>query len=72
MNASADGDEPLGEHLDVTMPQTVSLIDRQTQALNEIRAMHVEAAFSLLDSKCGECLETWPCRTVTIIDGLGV
>ncbi|MEB3021282.1 hypothetical protein [[Mycobacterium] crassicus] len=39
MNASADGDEPLGEHVDVTMPRTVSLIDRQTQALNEIRHM---------------------------------
>ena len=70
ITASADGDEPLGEAPEVTMPAAARLIDRQAQALNEIRAMHREAAMSLLDSNCGECLEPWPCRTVVIIDGL--
>ena len=37
MNTTADGTEPLGEAPDVTMLQIVSLIDRQTQALKEIR-----------------------------------
>lgn len=67
MNASADGDEPLGEHVDVTMPRATGLIDRQAQALTEIRAMH-----ELETTMCIHCSERWPCRTVAIFDRLGV
>lgn len=37
MNACDDGDEPMGEHPELTMPRTVGLIDRQTAALAAIR-----------------------------------
>ena len=38
MNATEEGDEPVGEFSELTIPRVVSLLDRQTQALNEIRA----------------------------------
>ena len=38
MNTTDDGDEPVGEAPELTIPRVVSLLDRQTQALNEIRS----------------------------------
>ncbi|WP_131810456.1 hypothetical protein [Mycolicibacter heraklionensis] len=37
MNTTDDGDEPVGEFSELSIPRVVSLLDRQTQALNEIR-----------------------------------
>ncbi|PQM51804.1 hypothetical protein C5U48_12825 [Mycolicibacter virginiensis] len=37
MNATDDGDEPMGESPEVTMPRVASLVDRQAQAFKEIR-----------------------------------
>lgn len=37
MNASEDQTEPMGEFSELTIPRVVSLLDRQTQALAEIR-----------------------------------
>lgn len=37
MNASEDQTEPMGESPELTIPRVVPLMDRQTQALNEIR-----------------------------------
>lgn len=39
MNATDDGDEPMGESPEVTMPRVARLADRKSQALNEIRAL---------------------------------
>lgn len=40
INATEDQDEPLGEAPELTMPRVASLVDRQAQALNEIRDAH--------------------------------
>lgn len=37
MNTTDDGDEPMGEFSELSIPRVVSLLDRQTQALAEIR-----------------------------------
>lgn len=37
MNTTEEGDEPMGEFSELSIPRVVSLLDRQTQALNEIR-----------------------------------
>lgn len=35
MNATDDGDEPVGEAPEMTMPRVASLVDRQAQALRQ-------------------------------------
>lgn len=40
VDATDDGDEPLGEAPEVTIAQATTLIDRQAQALNAIRELH--------------------------------
>jgi len=40
VNATDDGDEPVGEFSELTMPRVASVLDRTAQALNEIRGAH--------------------------------
>ena len=85
MNASEDGDEPVGEvpvlggfqifgtsHLGG--PHRTPLAARQTEALNVIRELHVEEPSKLLTqpSHCAECYLDWPCATVRAIQERGL
>lgn len=83
MNASADGDEPMGEHPELTtMPHAVSLIDRQAAALAAIRALHTPMgsdALRLFGQCCSACsieragiAVQYPCPTVRILEKHGV
>ncbi|MDD7812604.1 hypothetical protein PP713_08545 [Mycobacterium sp. CSUR Q5927] len=77
MNASADGEEPLGEHVEVTMPHTVRMIDLQAQALKAVRELHQPGepdALGMFANTCTGCsipncgiAVSWPCPTVRAI-----
>lgn len=74
MNATDDG-EPVGEAPELTMPRVVSLVDRQAQALTEIRALcvspfdvlQVEDDLGVLDTPVVEAA-----AILVILDELGV
>lgn len=48
MNATDDGYEPIGEAPELTMPRVASLVDRQTAAFKEIRALCAISPFDVL------------------------
>lgn len=74
MNSSDDYSEPLGEAPDVGgIVGAVRLVDRQTQALKELRAIHLrtyaeERDYAELAEVCTVCCVRWPCPTVDIIE----
>lgn len=61
VNATEDGDEPIGEAPELTMPRVASALDRQTAALNEIRAL----ASAWADPGAGDAI-------LAVLDRLGV
>lgn len=74
MNMTDDGEALVGEAPELTMPRVVvSFVERQTQALSEIRELHYTR--SCRDGCCEECDACSvppPCDTVAILDRLGV
>ncbi|MDD7813663.1 hypothetical protein PP713_13925 [Mycobacterium sp. CSUR Q5927] len=76
INATDEGDEPVGEYVEVTMPRVAGLIERQGKALNDIRALHVEVPCTVPCKNprglCVRCQTHMPCSTISILDRLGV
>ena len=82
MNASEQGDEPLGEAPEITTPEVRALraaaatIEVETRQLNSVRetirrvcGLHQHMRCGLREF-CSHCQTTYPCETMRIIEAM--